>query len=243
MLRRRDDIRILPGRWRWSETDEFPPWSEVKECPLLNPECAHYNAARAKLQKAVVQPEITSGGQYVTINIYQTQNMVVSQVVPGLGQETVVPMASPGGVQERKKAQSKTKPEKEAVREGIVHLVNMARTAAVPEDIQKLEFKLMVLECADDVLVGINPFLMRLLRQGVDLLLVGDPLSVTELVNTVETMCGQDLHCSKYTIHLHKPCTPRSTDTGTRLPSPLPDLLSGTFLMWECHATCKQSLL
>jgi hypothetical protein len=219
-LRRKEAIRILPGRWKWSPEDPWPPSREVEKCDFFS--SGQYESALQRLKKPAVQPTVTVGGQFVTVNMHTPSTATISPIVPGYPAPAPVPLAEPEmetqASQRSGKAVAKTGAPPE--REGLMHIFSVTSTSSVPEDLLALPFKMVLIELEEDQALQANPLLVKLLRAGVDVVVVGERLCVQAAMNRITDLCGADMQCSEYGVDLYQPCNRESSDGS--LPSLLP---------------------
>lgn len=60
------DVRVLAGKWVWTEQQPWPPVEAVLQSPLWSkPE---YSALRAELKRELLQPVVHRGGTFTTVS-------------------------------------------------------------------------------------------------------------------------------------------------------------------------------
>ena len=83
-LRSTEDIKVLPGKWSYSDAEEFPPLQTVLDTPLWSD--PFFRDVRAALLCEVPNPEVVVGGEYMTVESRRRRRTTLPDdvaVIPG----------------------------------------------------------------------------------------------------------------------------------------------------------------
>jgi hypothetical protein len=85
----------------------------------------------------------------------------------------------------------------------------MQHTSPIPEELSQLPYRLVLIELNDPMgSMQSNPYLVRLLRNGINLLVGGDRLEVREWLNEFVVLCGQEVMHNAYHFDVYSPHEP-----------------------------------
>lgn len=164
----RKDIIVKVGSWIWTERDPFPSLEVVMKTPFWSG--SQYEFLRQRLREPVIEPDISSTAEYVTVNLRHADTNVEPEPDPTQATQSSAP--------------PRRKPKRS---QGVCHVVPFHLGAAFPEDLAKLTMKVMVWEVAENSFVsGVNPRIKSNLRRGIPLLVGGDYSTVTDLINVLK---------------------------------------------------------
>ena len=163
-LLRKDHIRVLPGRWKWSQEDRFPPIACVLATKFWHDEL--YKAVREPLKRPIPTPEVLIGGEFVTVETKRkrpppavpesapTASQPTSQP-PDLGTEPIPEDSEAGShpAPSPKPSPSKDKEppkEDESTKTGLIHVLGMKADGYFPGTLRDLSYHMVFIEVGDD---------------------------------------------------------------------------------------------
>jgi hypothetical protein len=204
MLHKPEDIRVSTGRWVWSDTEPFPPAHMIKSLPIFTE--VNYQNVRDRLCRPMVQPTVTVGGQYVTVDVHDLSHLKTSAAVEGYPAPpptTLLPGGARAGA-ESSSDQAAAGKKKGDVVEGLIHVVQMRPNSPVPQELQGLDYRLVLVELSgDNQSVRSNPLVVKAMQAGADCLVVGEMLAVREWMNELESM--STTNWQRYAFNIHEP--------------------------------------
>ena len=219
-LQRSDHIRVYPGKWRWTEDDQWPPLQAVLQTQFWSSE--DYKPVREGLREAVPNPEVIVGGEFVTVDIHvqrvaappATQELQPAQPAEepkDLGTEIIdegQPMPPQPAVSQRplvsEAAPSQPEPSQQR-KSGLIHLVGMRVGSLVPEGLRDLNYRLVLIEATEeDPHMEAHSLAARVLDTSQDVIIavIGSPLRSNEVASSIQKLISREqLKMCHMTIH------------------------------------------
>ena len=222
-LLRKDHIRILPGKWRWSQEEQWPPIQCVLECKFWKEEV--YKTVRDPLRQAIPTPDVIVGGEFVTIDTKAKEAPPAGEAegsAPAasaaeepqdLGTEVIREGSDSdsdhGSAQCPSPMPSPAKPTqaepKEEIKTGLIHVLGMQPGSFFPATLRDLPYCLTVLEVSDeDSGAGVHSMVARLLNleERMVVAVIGDPIAVQDAQAAIQRdIVREQLKVSQIAIH------------------------------------------
>lgn len=157
------DIAIKTEKWQWAPQEQWPPIDCVLRSKFW---CSNdYKYLRDRLKEPLVEPEVSDGAQYSTINLQNRKWKPIEQLEP---------------------TSEKSKIRDPKV-QGVCHVIPFKPNCAVPEDLRNLKYKLIFWEVNDGSMKqGIHTSLQVQVRHGVPLLLGGGSFAVRKMAQMLK---------------------------------------------------------
>ena len=216
-LMKRDHIRVLPGKWKWSQDDQFPPLSTILETHFWKD--ATYTPIREMLRLPIPSPDVLVGGEFVTINVLGPQKTpppnasqaagsaedlgteVIDEGDPDLFASSSATAPTDAGKKESTQVAAGTSPF------GLIHLVGMKPGSFVPATLKELPYVLAIVEvCEEDSRHGVHQLVAQLMnfRESLVVVLAGDPYHVTDAAASIQRNVARD-QLKQTTVRLYYP--------------------------------------
>ena len=213
----KDHVKVpLSGtKWAWSPEDSWPPISAVLRAPLYALD--EYEQLRARLRSPCPSPNIVIGGAYITVDIHASR-LSPPPAAPASTEpsEPTTPSSAAASTPAATSTATPSQAAKKAKRQaqavgktGLIHVTSLAPGISVPGDIQDLQYRLVILEVADEEHpAGVHAMLQRLLLKDVPILLCGNGTEVTLALQTLQYQITDQMHTTE--MALHRPAPPSS---------------------------------
>ena len=177
-LQRRDDIRVTPGHWAWSEDSPFPKLDTVLKANIWQLE--DYKPLRWRLSQPAVDPEVTLGGSFATVEL------AAKGTLPTQAEEGAASGAEP-------------KPDVGA----LIHIFPIGADLAVPKEVAELSLAVVFFEL-DRMYEYVPGWLRRQVAKNVPVVLCGADWVVNDMFTSLQTQFRNE-RLLQYWVSLHTP--------------------------------------
>lgn len=192
-LFRKDDIRVNVTNWVYDDSNPFPPINRVKNSTFWSD--PKYFGLREKLSHKLAEPVVELGADFVTVmaGVDATYVPFIEEPDSGVDDETAA---------EQVAAIASQKPEE--TKEGLVHILPLASGDRVPDVIDKLTYKLVIIECLEEDTTNVHTMALRAIQRGADALICGPTLEVDDVCKRMEQTLSH-IHVNIYWMRLYRP--------------------------------------
>lgn len=197
-LVRTDHIRVLPGKWKWQDNDQWPPISTVLATHFWQDDT--YKEIREALREPIPNPDVVVGGEFITIDTWARTSATVSEPPAAeppadLGTEPIIeedvnaPIPKPTVQAPVEPRTAGSEPEEESKpKTGLLHLVGMKFGSYVPASLRDLSYSVVFVEATDDDSRGIHTLVGRIISNSEHVLVavMGDVNSAADAVASIQ---------------------------------------------------------
>ena len=215
---RRDHIKVLPGKWKWSADDTFPPISCVLATQFWSAD--FYKTVREELLQPIPNPDVVVGGEFITVETQQRSRVsqAPSKQCPNPDIEAYSEASEPDSdiavpalrpTAERRS--SSQPPAQEIPKCGVIHLVGMKPGSVVPASLKDLEYSLVVIEVSEaDSGASVHSFVARLVNScdRIMVAIMGDRISCGDARAALQSdVVREQLKCCSVRVYRPEPNT------------------------------------